>query len=155
MNVPRVELRYWIAGLTLCLFSQTTLAGEAGSVYVSSSGGASCTAPDVSSEIDIAVSLSYQQWVDGGGQSSRTAQLDTSADELDHTNCRYSLSINEIADDAAVFNVLLEGGEVAIDPSDNTSVTVNINVDLTELEDLPSTNLYEGSYDITLTGFPK
>lgn len=144
-----------VAGLVLCMTPHAVFSGEAGSVYVSSTGGASCDSPDVSSEIDISVELPYDQWLDRGGQSSSSATLDTADDELDHINCTYSISITETSDSADVFTVSLEGGEVAIDSSNDTDVTVNISVDLSELASLPSSDTYDGSYDLVLTASPK
>lgn len=157
MKITTTDSLRWltVAGLVLCMAPHVAFSGDAGSVYVSATGGASCDSPDASSEIDISVELSYDEWLSRGGNSTRTAVLDTESDELDHANCTYSLSIIETSDSAEVFTVSLEGGEVTIDSSNTTDVTVNISVDLSELENLPSDEIYDGSYDLILTASSK
>lgn len=156
MKLLHVDLYRWLgmAGLTFCLAPPVSVAGEAGYAVVSSTGGASCSAPDASSELAFSIELSYQEWVNAGGESTRTASLDTSDDDLDHDNCTYSLSVTETADDASVFDVSITSG-MTIDPSDSTSVTLSVSADTTELAGLPATETFTGDYELTLTGVPK
>lgn len=156
MKNLHVNLRRWlgVAGLALCFTPHVGFSGEAGYAVVSSTGGASCDAPDASEEVAFSIELSYNQWVAAGGESTRTATLDTSDDDLDHTNCTYTLSLTETADDAAVFDVSLTSG-TTIDPSDSTSVTVEVSADMTKLAGLPATETFTGDYEITLSGVLK
>lgn len=157
MKMLHVDLRSWlgVVGLAFCLAPPAAFAGEAGSVDVSSTGGSSCTAPDANSEVELSIELSYAQWEATDGESSSTATLDTSGDDLDHTNCTYTLSITETSDDAAVFTASLEGVDVIIDPSDSTPIVVNVTADMDVLAGFSETEIYRGTYDLSMTASPQ